>query len=170
MWLLWLVMRNILEYLNKCKDDKKNFLKEGKICYWFILFKNLFKKSIFLMKTKNPPKHLDFFYSLTWWFDYIILALMDCISTFRWYRRRSVVIYYNYRYLCIVYSRLYLFCQEKCIHYRRALLRLDSGFAGHEYKQPRRIDPGQSREQVSWNCCFPTCLQWSRRKSCSCSS
>ena len=35
MWLLWLVMRNILEYLNKCKDDKKNFLKEEKICYWF---------------------------------------------------------------------------------------------------------------------------------------
>ena len=33
-------LRNILEYLNKCKDDKKNFLKEGKICYWFILFKN----------------------------------------------------------------------------------------------------------------------------------
>ena len=105
-------MRNILEYLNKCKDDKKNFLKEGKICYWFILFKNLFKKSIFLKKTKNPPKHLDFFFTASLG-DLITLSLLSWIASLlfadieedRWLSTTIIATYVLFTPVCIYFAK-----------------------------------------------------------------
>ena len=110
-------MRNIIEYLNKSKDDKKNFLKEGKNMllaqiFFYILFKNPFKKSILLMKTKNLPiKHLDFFTASLG--DLITLSLLSWIASLlfadieedRWLSTTIIATYVLFTPVCIYFAK-----------------------------------------------------------------
>ena len=79
--------------------------------FFYILFKNLFKKSIFLMKTKNPPKHLDFFTASLG--DLITLSLLSWIASLlfadieedRWLSTTIIATYVLFTPVCIYFAK-----------------------------------------------------------------
>ena len=116
MWLLWLVMRNILEYLNKCKDDKKNFLKEGKICYWlkysFTYCSKIFLKSPYFWWKQKTHLSTSIFFTASLG-DLITLSLLSWIASLlfadieedRWLSTTIIATYVLFTPVCIYFAK-----------------------------------------------------------------